>query len=432
MKLNETDYIIPSSDEPVALFIFLGKSVELSSFSIDFKETEMSIISESGLFSAAESPDIESGRKLLFVKNGEFTLKQNSPDRPENIGLQFFSENNSPEENISVGLDDATEYSIRTREGLNSYWFYEKDFSGSLGEIRFQIENAELNRISTNQHFSSEEAIYTDLEEFIYWDKKSWRQEEYELFRWNDFPQILLIDTASYSVQSSFFKRLAFFTEKKISVGELMNDEDLKTLHGWNAHDYKAPDLARFFNEALKLDFPLNNYELLLKELLLENDILKITGERVRPGKGGILSISRESDERLRWLFLTHECYHGLFFSSDEYVNLVTEIWKNLSEEERDFWRIFLDMYGYNVHDEYLLINEFQAYLMQQDTSLSDSYFRSKINWILSRKPQLRIQMNSLLDSYGDTFTKSAESVENAAYSLTGIRAGDLVLKKKK
>jgi len=37
-----------------------------------------------------------------------------------------------------------------------------------------------------------------------------------------------------------------------------------------------------------------------------------------------------------------------------------------------------------------------------------------------------------LLSNHGDTFSRSAEAVENAAYTLTGIRAGDLVLKRKK
>ncbi len=159
---------------------------------------------------------------------------------------------------------------------------------------------------------------------------------------------------------------------------------------------------------------------------------MKSSGDRMRPGEGGILSISRSSSERLRWLFMTHECYHGVFFSSDEFILAVTQIWKNLAEEERNFWRIFLDMYGYNVNDEYLLINEFQAYLMQQDTSQADSYFRGKINWILSMKPHLQGSLGFLLSEYGDTFSRSAVAVENAAYSLTGIRAGDLVLKRKK
>lgn len=89
-------------------------------------------------------------------------------------------------------------------------------------------------------------------------------------------------------------------------------------------------------------------------------------------------------------------------------------------------------MYSYNVSDEYLLINEFQAYLMQQKTELADSYFRGKINWMLGLKPHLVGEMRSLLANYGDTFTKSAELVENSAFSLTGIKAGDLVLKRKK
>ena len=39
--------------------------------------------------------------------------------------------------------------------------------------------------------------------------------------------------------------------------------------------------------------------------------------------------------------------------------------------------------------------------------------------------------MEYLLLEYGDTFYKNAKALEEIAYSITGIRAGDPVLKRK-
>ncbi|MDA3811561.1 MAG: hypothetical protein PF518_14680, partial [Spirochaetaceae bacterium] len=357
----------------------------------------------------------------------ELLLSFSPLEHMRSINLIFESKENSTTSNIIMKAGDSIEYSIKSRRGYNSYWIYGNIVDPPLNNLSIITVNTPLVKVFFKQDNEDGNAIPVDLEEFINWKFDLWRQKDYEVFQWDLFPDIFLIDTESYDIQSKFFKRLAFFTEKKMAVGELLSDEELKPLHGWNAHDYKADDLARFFNEADTLGIILNEYELLLKEILLENQVLKITSGRVRPLKGGILSISRESNARLRWLFLTHESYHGIFFSSKEYESAVFEIWNNLPEEQKDFWRIFLDLYGYNINDEYLLINEFQAYLMQQDTSLTDSYFRSKIEWMISIRPYLKKQLENR-----NTFFKNALAVEESAYSLLGIKAGDLVLKRKK
>ena len=56
------------------------------------------------------------------------------------------------------------------------------------------------------------------------WSQSSWRNKEYELFQWEQFPGILFFDTANYKIQDDFFKRLAFFTEKTGYVGTLASD----------------------------------------------------------------------------------------------------------------------------------------------------------------------------------------------------------------
>jgi len=428
-SLGSVRYNLPATGKMSRFVFYIPEDSVLGKFSLESQERVDSFSDLTVSDSFPESP----GLTTILFSEGKVTLLTKQDDFP--LSLNFSSGVTECDENVSLTLtyqEGEEEYGIRTKAGSNPYWFYPEESERFPSQISLQVDRAVFDRVELAVNFTEESALPIDLEALLHRDPSLWRQEAYELYDWNDFPGMLIIDTADYKTQSLFFKRLAFFTEKKISVGELLSDEELEPLHGWNAHDYKAPDLARFFNKAFGEDFPLNERELELRDVLIANGVLKETSGRVRPGTGGILSISRESSPRLRELFLTHECYHGVFFLSEEFVTEVTEIWRSLTDAERKFWEYFLDMYGYNVSDEYLLINEFQAYLMQQETARADSYFRGKINWMLRLKPQLAGEMRFLLDSYGDTFTRSARLVESSAYSLTGIKAGDLVLKRKK
>jgi hypothetical protein len=89
------------------------------------------------------------------------------------------------------------------------------------------------------------------------WPEEAWRDRRYEVFRWENFPSLLIFDTADYAVQDRLLKRLAFFTEKTGFRGRLAPDDEIADLHGWNAHDYRAEDLAHFFQAARETNFPL-------------------------------------------------------------------------------------------------------------------------------------------------------------------------------
>ncbi len=95
----------------------------------------------------------------------------------------------------------------------------------------------------------------------------------------------------------------------------------------------------------------------------------------ISPGRGGILSISRSSYPLLRRHLLTHECYHGLFFSLPEFRQAAIEAWEQLSENEKEFWRLFFRWVGYDTEDPYLTVNEYQAYLFQQPRFGVQYYF---------------------------------------------------------
>jgi len=91
-----------------------------------------------------------------------------------------------------------------------------------------------------------------------------------------------------------------------------------------------------------------------------------------------MLSISRESSGLLRELLLTHEAFHGLYFTLPRYREACQEAWQDLEEPQRRFWRLFLDWGSYDFQDGYLAANEMQAYLFQQPRAGLSFYFRHR------------------------------------------------------
>lgn len=204
----------------------------------------------------------------------------------------------------------------------------------------------------------------------------TWRSPLIEVYRWDVFPHVLVIDTADFQIQDRMFTRLAYFVEKKGYQGRLMTNAQLAGRHGWNAHDYGPDGLAAFFNAASAQAFSLNPEETALEALSLREGILVAAGNEVAAGNGGVIALSRSSSDIERKYLLTHESFHGIFFSSPDYRQFCFDLWDSLPSGERDFYTSFLDGLGYDGGDRFLAVNEFQAYLMQQPLSYARSYFQ--------------------------------------------------------
>ena len=261
----------------------------------------------------------------------------------------------------------------------------------------------------------------------LLYDSESWRQPDYELFAWGRFPRILILDTASYAVQSRFFKRLAFFVEKKGCRGRLVSDQEFADLHGFNAHDYRAEDLARFFQAAREQLFALNPEEELLKQILLANGIIRDDGV-FNPVRGGILSISRNSYPILRRHLLTHECAHGLFFSLPELREASFQAWDRLPEQEQRFWKLFFRWMRYDTDDPYLTVNEYQAYLFQQPRSGVRYYFTVLTpSRLISSYPDEASWVRELIRSDPERFTRAFDYLETSLVQIAGVEGGRVI-----
>ena len=176
-------------------------------------------------------------------------------------------------------------------------------------------------------------AIRTDPGLILNYNQKNWRVKEYEVFEWDRYPGILFFDTLDYDIQDDFFRRLAYYVEKRGYKGKLWSDEVLAGKHGYNAHDYSAISLADFFNKATEENFPLNEKEQILKKILITNGLLIPDGNKVKASEGGLVSISRESeaDASLRPKLLAHEAWHMLFFRDEDFRNFVAAVYYTLT-----------------------------------------------------------------------------------------------------
>jgi hypothetical protein len=261
----------------------------------------------------------------------------------------------------------------------------------------------------------------------LLYNRRAGRQPDYELFAWTRFPQILIIDTADYAVQDRFFKRLAFFVEKLGYRGRLVSGEEVAALHGFNAYDYRAEDLARFYRAAAAASDPLTAEERLLKRILIANGILS-DGGGLEPGRGAILSISRGSPDTLRRLLLTHEALHGLYFTLPRYREACTSAWQALDREEREFWLLFLRWWHYDIEDPFLTVNEFQAYLLQQARPGLGFYFGQLSAGRLQRTyPQQAAWLRSFLSAQPASFERSYDRLEPVLRLEAHLEGGRIV-----
>ena len=274
------------------------------------------------------------------------------------------------------------------------------------------------------------EPIRTDPGLILNYKTSQWRTADYELYEWDRFPRILFFDTRNYEIQDRLFRRLAFYVEKQGYKGRLLTNEQLGDMHGYNAHDYSAASMADFFNKAAEQNFQLNEEELLLKRILIHNGLLEEDGFYVKANEGGLVSISRETPDWSRINLLAHEGWHTIFFRDAEFRNYVSAVFYTFDSDSRDF---LIDYFksqpslGYDVNDEYLMHNEFMAYIMQQRLSEVANYFVHLANRgsVIEYTPKLAAYIRK---TEGQGFEDAANALNDFVFDKYGIVCGNIAL----
>ncbi|HWR11571.1 MAG TPA: hypothetical protein VN445_07110 [Rectinemataceae bacterium] len=250
-------------------------------------------------------------------------------------------------------------------------------------------------------------------------------KEDFAWYRWDLLPNVIMFDFRDYAVQDDYLKRLAFFVEKRGFAGTLAKDEEIASLHGWNAHDYKADDLAKFFSAAAKSEFPLSERELRLRDFLVEKGLLTKRGNAFGSRNGAIISISQESDAYLRHKFITHESSHAIFFTDGNYRDLCVSLWNGMTKEEKWFWILYFGWMNYDTKSAALMANEVQAYLIQQPPSKAMEYFsKTLVDRLLEKHPELEAPLAAYMEKFGAEFEKKARMLDGWLRSTYGFGAG--------
>lgn len=274
--------------------------------------------------------------------------------------------------------------------------------------------------------------IKTDPGLILKYRTSMWRTADYELYEWDRFPGILFFDTRNYEVQDKFFTRLAYFVEKEGFKGKLLPNEYLAGKHGYNAHDYSAKSMAEFFNKALTENFVLNREEILLKNILIQNGLFSLgdDGKTVTANEGGLVSISQETPDWSRTRLLAHEGWHTLYFRYPDFRNYVAAVYYTMDDKSLAF---LLDYFksqpslGYDQNDDYLIKNEFMAYIMQQPLNEVADNFIKWAGWgtVMKYTPELSAYVK---DTKGRGFEDAAAALNDYVFDNYGIVCGNIAL----
>jgi hypothetical protein len=330
----------------------------------------------------------------------------------------------------SAGPAASSNLSFLSRSGPASVTIYEAMLPADTAAVSLiPPPGTTLVSLVAERRDSGSEPIEADLGSVLIYDEAAWRDADFELFRWDRLPEVLVFDTRDYAVQDAFFKRVAFFVEKSGYAGRLWKDSDIAALHGWNAHDYRAEDLAAFFAKADAEGFPLGDYEKRLRGILLSAGIIRSGAGRVVAGTGSIISVSRETAGDLRARLLRHESYHGLYFAYPEYRTFVAAEWKKLDPAIRKLVLAFFAYSRYDVADRYLVENEFQAYFLQQSPAKIAEYFeKNVIGQLVAAHPERKAEFADFIVANGKALVAEETALARFVSENYGFPGGSTIL----
>ena len=168
----------------------------------------------------------------------------------------------------------------------------------------------------------------------------------------------------------------------------------------------------------------------MLKKILINNGLFEADGRFVKPIKGEIASISRQTPDWSRTNLLTHELYHMVFFMDEEFRNYTTAVYHTCDSETLNF---LIDYFksqpslGYDTNDQYLMYTEFMAYVMEQRTNKVAKSFVDKASWgtVMKFTPDRAAYIRQ---TQGRGFEDISNALTDFVFDKYGIVAGNLAL----
>lgn len=213
------------------------------------------------------------------------------------------------------------------------------------------------------------------------------RNENVVIWQMAENPNIYVFDFKGLNNQGRSFNRITQFTEQQTTepYPKVLNNLELsryieaarRTQADFAfGHDVLVGELVQFFNYALRDKVELNPEEILVRDFLTEQGLVRFWRgfyQAMRPDVV-ILAVPQTQDRKAnepmvstgaRYAILLHELAHGEYYTNTHYQKFCQRFWyETLTENQREAFKKFLGNFNYAVNNEELLINEMQAYLM--------------------------------------------------------------------
>ena len=213
------------------------------------------------------------------------------------------------------------------------------------------------------------------------------RTGELTVWQMAENPSIYIFDFPGLTYQGRSFNRITQFTEQQTTepYPKVLSNQELaryveaarRTQADFAfGHDVLISELVQFFNFALRDKVELNPEEIVIREFLMEQGLVRFWRGFYQAMKPGVvvLAIPQTQDRKAtepmvspgaRCAILLHELAHGEYYANPHYAKFCQRFWyETMTENQRELFKRFLANFNYAVNNEELLINEMQAYLM--------------------------------------------------------------------
>jgi hypothetical protein len=212
---------------------------------------------------------------------------------------------------------------------------------------------------------------------------------ETRLYRLRDNPRVYLVDFGSLHEQAQTLNRVASLIEKKgMPDNRVIHQSELENYFKTNhlnpdtfyfGHNYRADDLAEFFTMVQRDRLDLNSQEQRFLQMLRDLGVLiQQRGIYKVPDPPRVVVTFTQTQRdnprspeldfvnmSIRCTVLRHELSHGEYSTNSSYRRLTHNFWyRTMTEQDRTAFRAFLGSKGYDEHNDELMANEMQAYLM--------------------------------------------------------------------